>query len=277
MSRSRSNGRPVVVAGGHEGVKPGRQPRERLTRANRADIRHTIRSAQHQKVLREHVNRIKEMQNTGGGKVLVMFACGPSINEVDFTPLLGHQYINTMCINKPLTKVWPSTYWSFCDVSQYTRNKESWDTYNGIIWNSPSIRIPHPKQIMVRNRSGQGFSRNLADGYFISRSTTYASMQVALWMGYTTFIFGCDMGVVDGKLHFYGKNPDVDDENRIKRFKLEAEAYNFAAANLTAQERSKFYFCSSYNKFPFVHKFNYMDHKTAVPFILDYANSLGKT
>lgn len=266
--------RPVVI---NPGVKAGRRNPRKLERVGRGNLRHSIRSAQRQKVLRAHVNKIKEIKGTGQGKVLVILACGPSVNEVDFTPLKGHPYIDIMCINKPNKQVWPSTYWSFCDLSQYNRNKEYWKDYNGIIWNSQSVRVQHPKQYMVRNRSGQGWSRDLTMGYYISRTTTYASMQVALWLGYTkVYIFGCDMGAVGGKLHYYGKNPDVDDGNRLKRFSREAEAYNYAAANLSEPERKRFYFCSSYNKFPFVNRFNKMDHKKAVPLILEYATRLAK-
>lgn len=270
----RPSNRPVVI---NAGVKTGRRERQKLERVGRGDLRHSIRSAQRQKILRAHVNKIKEIKGTGGGKILVIIACGPSVNEVDLVPLKGHPYIDIMCINKPNLQVWPSTYWSFCDLSQYNRNKEYWKNYNGIVWNSQSVRVQHPKQIMVRNRSGQGWSRDLTMGYYISRTTTYASMQVAAWLGYfRVYIFGCDMSAVGGKLHYYGKNPDVDDSNRVKRFAREAEAYNYAAVNLSEPERKRFVFCSSYNKYPFTQKFGKMDHKNAVPAILEFANKLAK-
>lgn len=179
-----------------------------------------------------------------------------------------------MSINKPDQRLWPTTYWAFCDVSQYNRNKDLWDGYNGIIINSSSIRVGHKKQILIRTRAGQGFSKDLSVGFYVGRSTTYANMQTALYMGYgRIYMFGCDMGAVNGQLHYYGKNPDVDDKNREQRFAREAEHYQYAAQTLTESDRQKFYFCSTYNKWPFIKSFNQRDHKIVIPEIIEYASN----
>jgi hypothetical protein len=102
-------------------------------------------------------------------------------------------------------------------------------------------------------------------------------MQIGLWMGYEhIFIFGCDMNAegLNGKLHFYGQNPDVKPENRSGRFAKEAESYDFAANNLSPEERSKFTFCTEYNPFSFVHKFNLISHRVAVSQMIDQHNAL---
>ena len=54
---------------------------------------------------------------------------------------------------------------------------------------------------------------------------------------------------INGKLHFYGVNPDVDPQIRKDRFKNEAKHYSYAAKQLSEEERSLFTFCSSYNPF----------------------------
>ena len=69
-------------------------------------------------------------------------------------------------------------------------------------------------------------------------------------------------------MHFYGQNPDVKNKNRGARFYNEAKHYDFAAGDLSDEKRAKFTFCSSYNKYSFVDKFNRMDHKIAVKDIL---------
>ena len=56
------------------------------------------------------------------------------------------------------------------------------------------------------------------------------------------------------------------------RFKEESKYYDNGANILTDDERKKFIFCSIYNKWPFVDKFQRMNQKTAVDEII---NNLG--
>jgi hypothetical protein len=146
-----------------------------------------------------------------------------------------------------------------------------------VIINSRAVKASHPNQLKIKNISGKGFSLDMLKGYHIGRSSTFAAMQVALWMDYEKiYIFGCDMCKVeiekDGSkqslLHSYGQNPDVPEEVRIRRFKEEARYYHYAAKILREQDRKRFIFCSSYNKWPFVRRFASLDHKEAVPAIL---------
>ena len=138
-------------------------------------------------------------------------------------------------------------------------------------FNSSAVRAKRSNQIVIKNKGGRGFSRDLAQGYYIGRSSTYASMQIAYYMGYeAVFIFGIDMCAVGGKLHHYGNNPDVKDQIREQRFKDEAAHYDHAANHLDQNERNRYYFCSAYNPFDFVNRFNKLDHKKAPEFILEY-------
>ncbi len=81
---------------------------------------------------------------------------------------------------------------------------------------------------------------------------------------------------VNGKLHFYGQNPDVDPEQRKQRFAKEATFYDHAADIMTPEERLKFTFCSSYNQWSFVDKYGRLDHKEAIDHILTHAERLQK-
>jgi len=263
--------KPITVAVGPQVVmRSGRsQPVVRERRSGR-----NIRPIHNDTIIRADINKIRELKQVGKDKVLVMVACGPSINEIPIEQLSGNPRIDIMSINKPDKRLWPTTYWAFCDMSQYNRNKELWDAFTGTIVNSSSVKVSHRKQVRIRTRSGQGFARDLTNGFYIGRSTTYANLQTALWMGYERiYLFGCDMGAVNGQMHFYGKNPDVSDDNRAERFAREAEHYQYAASTLLEEERHKFYFCSSHNKWPFVKAFNYRDHKTVIHEIIEYANN----
>lgn len=219
-------------------------------------------------------NKLMSIKNSGSGQILVMIACGPSANEVDFLPLKGKNNIKIMIINKPISYIWPVDYWAFCDHSQYVRNKVDFDNYNGLLINSVGVKAKKPNQVLIKAIQGKGFNPDIINGYFIGRSSVYANMQTALFMNFDKiFIFGIDMCAVDGKTHHYGNgfNPDVAPDLRIQRFEHEAAHYSGAGNILSEDVRKKFYFCSSYNQWPFTNKFNKWDHKDAVAKILEIA------
>jgi hypothetical protein len=219
--------------------------------------------------------KIDTLKNIGIGRILIIIAAGPSVNEVDLTPMKGHSQIDMMCINKPYKTVWPTKFWAFCDHTQYTRNEATWNEYTGIIINSPNVSARKSNQIIIRTRHGKGFSKDVLGGYHIGRSSTYANMQVALFMNYDKiFIFGLDMTEVNGQLHHYGVNPDVSHENRKNRFQAEADNYTWAGQNLPLEIRKRYFICSSYNPWEFCQLFNKMDHKTAVRDILLIADTM---
>ena len=214
-------------------------------------------------------DRIKRIQGTGQGKALIIIGNGPSISEAPLELLRDHHKIDLMSINKPDPRLWPTQLWAFCDPSQYNRHEALWREYHGIIINSTAIYQQRPGTIQINSIQGQGFSRDLTKGFYIGRSTVYTNLQTAMWMGYDhVFVFGCDMCEIDGKMWFYGHNPDAPATMRKDRFKLEAEHYAYAAKELASEERSKYTFCSSYNPWEFVKYFNQLDHRLAVQEIL---------
>lgn len=261
---------------------PTKAPAPRKTRVVRAKNRglsRQISSRAHDrrnKHQAQYTRSIQQLKNVGVGRFLIMIACGPSILETDLTKLKDHPFIDMMSINKPDPRLHPTKWWVFCDQSQYRRNRNTFDNYPGTVINAWSVRARHKNQILVRTKPNKGFSKDLIQGYHIGRSTTFANMQTAFWMNYDKiFIFGCDMAPTAGKqLHFYGTNPDVGPNMRVKRFAKEAEHYLEGAKQLTPQERMKFYFCSSYNQWPFIDYFKRMDHIEAPDKIIEMADAL---
>jgi hypothetical protein len=211
-----------------------------------------------------------------------MVACGPSVKEAPLDKLFDNNLIDFMVINQPYGfykdrcppshhKIWPPKYWVMCDSSQYKRNTGAWEAYKGTVITSASVKHHHPQHVIIKHRSGKGFTKDLLKGYHIGRSTTFANMQTALYMNYDkVYIFGIDMNEVGGKLHHYGVNPDVSAQARRSRFAEEAKSYDLAAQFLSEAERKKFTFCSSYNPFSFVDKFGRLDQKEAPDRILEY-------
>lgn len=216
--------------------------------------------------------KIHKIKSIGNKKALVIIGNGPSINEVDVTKITNHEKIHTLSINKPDPRLWPTNYWAFFDSSQFKRHKNLWDEYNGIIFNSTAIKQQKEHSIQFKNIGGKGFSLEATKGIHIGRSSVYASMQIALWMDYSEiFIFGCDMNPngINGRLHFYGDNPDVNPAVRKNRFKNEAEYYDWIVDNVDELLRKRFYFCTDYNPWSFMGHFNQMSHKTAIEHILN--------
>ena len=205
---------------------------------------------------------ILSLKDIGKGKILIIIANGPSINEIDYKSLKSlindTNKIDTLSINNPHNSLWPTTYWMFADNTQYNRFTDEFNNYNGIIINTSAIRKRRKNQVIIKYIGGKGFSRDLTRGFYLGRSTTFAAMQVALYMNYDKiFIFGMDMTDIGGKLHYYGQNPDVNNDVRKSRFKAESIYYDYAAKNvLSPQERMRFYICSQYNPFEFVELFN---------------------
>jgi len=221
----------------------------------------------------QSVPKIKELRGKGKGKKLVIVANGPSISEIENIHLLKNkENIDTLTINTPVEKLWPTTHWAFFDRSQIRRHKSRWDSYNGVIFNSSSIKEQKETSIQFKNIGGPGFSKDITKGIHIGRSSVYASMQIALWMEYDKiYILGCDMDPkgINGQLHFYGENPDVKPKIRASRFDAEAKAYEYAADRINKEDREKFVFCSDYNKWKFVEKYSKLAHKDCVRAILE--------
>jgi len=221
------------------------------------------------------LERIRNLRGLGHQRLLVIVANGPSLAEIDPTPLKRETNIDILSINKPDSRLWPTRYWAFFDQSQLSRHRDLWYGYDGYLFNSTSIQQRRPGTIQFKNIHDMGFSLDLLAGLYIGRSSVYAAMQIGLWLDYDhIYIVGCDMCEVDGKLHFYGRNPDVDPAIRKSRFDQEASYYDSAAKTLAEELRRRFTFCSAYNPYPFVEKYGRLDHKIAIAEIVATAHGL---
>lgn len=140
----------------------------------------------------ESLAKIMNLKNHAKGRILVIIGNGPSILETNLDKLKGHPLIDVMSINKPDMRVWPSRYWTFFDQSQYTRHEDLWNNYDGILFNSTSIKKQKATSMQFKNTHGKGWSRDLTKGIFIGRSSVFAGMQIALWLGHEhIYTLGC--------------------------------------------------------------------------------------
>jgi len=251
-------------------VKPARPAIKTIQiRRQEAARRHRLQmSEKHRKMGPVSFASIGRLKDVGRDRILIIVGNGPSITEAPLEKLKDVEPIDIMSINKPDPRVWPTKWWAFCDQSQYVRHPEQWKHEEVHVINSTSVRARRANQTMVRSRAGKGFSKDLINGYHIGRSSCYAAMQIAWFMNYSrVFLFGVDMNPegLNGKLHWFGTNPDVKPELRAKRFKYEAESYQWAADHLTPSDRERYVFCSLCNPWPFVEAFGgKKNHKTVI-------------
>lgn len=263
-------------------VYPRVKPPSNQAVSQKRKLRRNLRRRKQVKYITANVSadsiaKINTIRRKGVGKLLVIVGNGPSINECDLQKLRNVDKIDTMSINKPDERLWPTTYWCFFDGSQMKRHENLWTNYSGNIFNSIAIKKQKSTSMQIKNLHGKGFSRDLAKGLYIGRSSVYAAMQIALWLSYEhVYIFGCDMNPdgLNGKLHFYGDNPDVEPQIRKNRFKDEAAHYDNAATILSPEERKRYTFCTEYNPWSFVKEFQQMSHKTVIDHILGHAEQL---
>lgn len=202
---------------------------------------------------------ISRLKGIGANKALVIIGNGPSISTINLGELKDRRNIDICSINNPDMRVWPTQYWCFFDNSQYRRHKELLSEFKGTLVTGSSIESCHPNHLRLKNLGNQSFSTDLMKGISIGRSSVFAAMQLAEWMQYQeVFIFGVDMDAkgIDGKLHFYGTNPDVPPHVRIERFKAEADCFMHVVNNVSEERRRSIHFCSEYNSWPFVRHFS---------------------
>lgn len=216
------------------------------------------------------VNKIDKYKNIGIGKILLIIGNGPSHRLAPLDQLKNLPNIHIMSVNKPDDRIWPTTYWTFCDNTQQIRHRGLWEQYTGPCFNTPSVKDEKSNTVRIKTIHQIGFSTDLSLGLQIGNSSVYAAMQIGRWMAYDyIYIYGCDMGPVNGKLYPWGSNPDVSDSVREKRFKAESNNYQWAANNLSDEERLRYTFCSEYNPWPFIKRFPNLACKESVQFIIN--------
>jgi len=271
---------PVVVKQRTPRVQQVKPPHQHLTRTlvDRQRKQPRVKYVTSD-ISEESRGKIAKLRNAGKGRVLLIVGNGPSVKFVDTTKL-RHDRLDTMSINRPDDRIWPTTFWTFCDVSQYRRHKQYWENYQGILINSTAIKNQKPNSLQIKNLGGKGFGKDLKTGWHIGRSSVYAAMQVALWMNFERiYIIGMDMNVngIDGQLHFYGVNQDVDPNTRRGRFQKEAEYYDYALTVLNPTELAKFVICSkNINPWGFMDKFKTLLVEDTVAAILTECDELAQ-
>lgn len=203
---------------------------------------------------------------------LAIFANGPSLNEAGIERLRGAPGLDLLAINTPHPSIPLNDYhyWLFVDMDVATRHADLVQQYEGTFISC--LRLPTARHVMsFKLLRGSGFSRNICEGYYTGRSSTYVALQFAIEKQYKRiFVFGLDMNPVDGNCFF---GPHADPHNapaiRARRFEAEAIFLKFAAYDLTDAERSSIVLCGRAKDWDFCRYFERWPVEKAVSRILD--------
>jgi len=189
-------------------------------------------------------------------KSIVIIANGPSRVEMALEELDSH--IDTLTINVPDMRVFPSTFWMMLDYNVVKRHEDLLNDYKGkFLCSSAVLNKYHGPHTLVKCKQGFGFSIRTGQKLFIGHSTTYVAAQGAFVQGYDKiFIVGMDIGKVNGKLYEWGGNPYVSDSKRINRFIDEAKYWNWLSNYFPRSFRNRIYLCSKYLNYNWKDKFN---------------------
>ncbi len=209
--------------------------------------------------------QIVKHYNVGKGKILAMFANGPSILKAPIEKLMDLENVDTMTLKRPDDRCFPTTAWVMPDIRDINRMAPWLRTYEGKLFtsNHKIERLPGSKskvfikgQTRLSIKPGTGFTKDILGPIFSGYSSAYIGLQVAFYMGYESiYIFGLDMCDVDGEAYSYPKEENTQypgQESREKMFSLEANAFLFAFDNvLDEDDKGKIILCTENNPHEF--------------------------
>lgn len=145
------------------------------------------------------MDKITEFKGVHEGKRLFILASGPSINELDLSPL-GRRLV--MGLNRSVL-VYPETHYHctmdhrlFTEFGDLLRKTRVLFTLEDRPWGIP-----------IQLLGAEGFSWDLEGGIYSGYTISYVALQIAVYMGFSEiFYLGLDLCHQEGKTHFFGSD-----------------------------------------------------------------------
>ncbi|MFD3248671.1 6-hydroxymethylpterin diphosphokinase MptE-like protein [Rahnella aquatilis] len=169
-------------------------------------------------------NSIRNIKNTETGKRIFILANGPSINDHDLT-FLKEEIVIGMNASTLLEKTYDfiSKYYVISDT-RFLQHPEK-KSFGTDLLSSSTIRILRKeleefdnkdisnKTYYVKALKRDGFSENLAAGYFFGCTTTMLAIQLAYYLGASEiYLLGCDLRYSHESPRFYKEShPQLED------------------------------------------------------------------
>ncbi len=180
-------------------------------------------------------NEITEFKDLHCGKNAFILASGPSLAELDLSPLSRRIVIglNRSCL------IWPQTHYH-CVMDErlfqmYQRELEQTRylfTFEG-----------RPFGIPIKLLGAEDFSFDLEQGIYSGYTVAYFALQLAVYMGFRNIFFvGLDLRLHNGQTHFFGVD-SVSKNHENTEFPKMQKMFRYAASRLAPTE-VKVYNCS---------------------------------
>lgn len=178
---------------------------------------------------------IGDFKNLHDGKNVFILASGPSLAEVDLTPLKRRIVIG---LNRS-SLVFPETHYHctmderlFVEYEEVLRKTRYLFTLEG-----------RPFGIPLKLLGSQGFSHDLIEGVYSGYTVSYMALQIAVYMGFKKiFYVGLDLKHQEGQTHFFGKDP-VSQNHEQTEFPKMIRMLEYGARELVDSE-VRVYNCS---------------------------------
>lgn len=178
---------------------------------------------------------IGDFKNLHDGKNVFILASGPSLAEVDLTPLKRRIVIG---LNRS-SLVFPETHYHctmderlFVEYEEVLRKTRYLFTLEG-----------RPFGIPLKLLGSQGFSHELIDGVYSGYTVSYMALQIAVYMGFKKiFYVGLDLKHQEGQTHFFGKD-SVSQNHEQTEFPKMIRMLEYGARELVDSE-VRVYNCS---------------------------------
>lgn len=178
---------------------------------------------------------IGDFKNLHDGKNVFILASGPSLAEVDLTPLKRRIVIG---LNRS-SLVFPETHYHctmderlFVEYEEVLRKTRYLFTLEG-----------RPFGIPLKLLGSQGFSHELIDCVYSGHTVSYMALQIAVYMGFKKiFYVGLDLKHQEGQTHFFGKD-SVSQNHEQTEFPKMIRMLEYGARELVDSE-VRVYNCS---------------------------------
>lgn len=197
---------------------------------------------------------IIEFKNRHKDKNLFILASGPSLNELDLSPLERRL---TMGLNRSFM-VYPGSYY------HCVFDHRLFDLYPDEL---KSCRVlftleDRPWGTPLKLLGSQGFSYDLEDGIYSGYTISYFALQLAIYMGFERIFFlGLDLKNQGVKTHFFGTDYRNTDHEQTEFPKM-LKSFEVIADELL-KKGHKIYNCSKESE---LKCFPYMSYEDAIKF-----------
>lgn len=164
---------------------------------------------------------IADMKELHAGKRLFVISSGPSLNDLDLTPLKSRI---VMGLNRSFM-IWPNSYY------HCVFDHRLFDEYEDELKKTRFLITldDRPWGIPLNLLGSEGFSWDLEEGVYSGYTISYFALQVAIYLGFKEiFYLGLDLGHRERETHFFGKDYRSENHEQTEFPKMRRSFENIA-------------------------------------------------